>query len=76
MLKVTLIEFLIPLSEKPWNARFLVEQRFIDRVLEEGVESGDSFGLISHRFLKAVAEVYAKCWEVFDLPASYYTFLN
>ena len=38
-----------------WNSRFIVEENFIESVLENNLSEGNVFGVVSHSFMLFVA---------------------
>ena len=76
LIKVTLIDFIIDICETKWNAQYMIENGFIERILAEAVASGDVYGLINHRFILSIAFVYHKFPDTFSISDDYYHFLR
>ena len=76
LVKVTLIEFIIDICSSKWNAEYMMENGFLDKILKEAIESGDVYGMINHRFIVAIAWLYNKLPDQFTITNDYFYFLK
>ena len=76
LVKITLIEFIIDIWSSKWNALYLLENGFLEKILKDAIEEGDMYGMINHRFIVAIACLYNKLPEQFGITDDYFHFLK
>ncbi|CAI2369911.1 unnamed protein product [Moneuplotes crassus] len=76
LVKITLIDFVIDICNSSWNVKYLLQNGFLDKILADAVETGDVFGLISRRFIMAIACIHQKYPKEFPISDDYMYFLK